>query len=191
MRPKSSEKENRIIMTALDLFIKQGLDHTSTAQIAREAGIATGTLFTYFKTKEELIDAVYSYSLNSVIEATKDAVDINASSYDFIKKGSMSYILWALENKKEFYYIDLYNSSVYRKFDKIYSFFDKARFNEMFEKGKAEGVFKNIPVELAINFWTKANNGVATYAVESGLGADDVRLDQMVSLLMDGIISKE
>ena len=191
MRPKSSEKENRIIMTALDLFIKQGLDHTSTAQIAREAGIATGTLFTYFKTKEELIDAVYSYSLNSVIEATKDAVDINASSYDFIKKGSRSYILWALENKKEFYYIDLYNSSVYRKFDKIYSFFDKARFNEMFEKGKAEGVFKNIPVELAINFWTKANNGVATYAVESGLGADDVRLDQMVSLLMDGIISKE
>lgn len=191
MRPKSSEKENRIIMTALDLFIKQGLDHTSTAQIAREAGIATGTLFTYFKTKEELIDAVYSYSLNSVIEASKDVIDTNASPYDYIRESGRAYILWALDNTNEFYYIDLYNSSVYRKFDKIYSFFDKARFNEMFEKGKAEGVFKNIPVELAINFWTKANNGVAAYAVESGLDADDVRLDQMVSLLMDGITSKE
>ena len=103
MRVKSNDKENRIISTARDLFIKQGFDRTSTAQIDKEAGIAAGTLFTYFKTKEELIDAIYSHSMESIIEVTKNVVDINISSYDYIKDSLKAYILWALDNQKEFY----------------------------------------------------------------------------------------
>jgi AcrR family transcriptional regulator len=50
-RPASQE----ILETALRLFTEQGHDETSTAQIAREAGVSQRTLFRYFGTKEDLL----------------------------------------------------------------------------------------------------------------------------------------
>ena len=129
--------------------------------------------------------------MESIIEVTKNVVDTNISSYDYIKDSLKAYILWALDNQKEFYYIDLYNSSVYKKFDKIHYYHEKASFTTIFEKGRSEGVFKNIPVDLAISFWTKASNGVAAYAVENELNSNDSRIEHMVSLLMDGISNKK
>ena len=46
--------KDRILQAALELFQKQGLEETTTKQISRRAGIAEGTLFNYFKTKEDL-----------------------------------------------------------------------------------------------------------------------------------------
>lgn len=45
----------RIVETAQNLFLSQGFEATTTRDIARDAGIATGTLFNYFATKEEIV----------------------------------------------------------------------------------------------------------------------------------------
>jgi AcrR family transcriptional regulator len=50
---KEKTKE-RILKAALELFRQNGLDGTTTRQISRKAQIAEGTLFNYFKTKEDL-----------------------------------------------------------------------------------------------------------------------------------------
>jgi AcrR family transcriptional regulator len=50
------EKRATIMNAALRLFARQGVTNTSTAEIAREANIATGTLFLYFPTKQDLLD---------------------------------------------------------------------------------------------------------------------------------------
>ena len=42
----------RILQVATDLFVSQGWQNTTTRDIAVAAGIATGTLFNYFATKE-------------------------------------------------------------------------------------------------------------------------------------------
>jgi AcrR family transcriptional regulator len=49
----------KILDTALLLFTGKGFAGTPTSLISREAGVATGTLFFYFPTKENLIDALY------------------------------------------------------------------------------------------------------------------------------------
>lgn len=51
--------KDKILKTALKLFAKQGIAKTSTAQITKEVGIAEGTLFVHFKTKQDLIDSLY------------------------------------------------------------------------------------------------------------------------------------
>jgi len=50
---KERTREN-ILAAALDLFRTKGLEATTTRQISKKAGIAEGTLFNYFKTKEDL-----------------------------------------------------------------------------------------------------------------------------------------
>ena len=54
-----NEKERQLIEASIDLFAKEGFWNTPTSRIAKHAGVATGTLFNYFESKDALIDAVY------------------------------------------------------------------------------------------------------------------------------------
>ena len=57
-KPKSEDKRNAILSAAIQVFAERGLG-APTAAITSAAGIAEGSLFTYFKTKDELINALY------------------------------------------------------------------------------------------------------------------------------------
>jgi len=58
-RPKSEDKRNAILDAATRLFAERGLTAAPTSEISKQAGVAEGTLFTYFKTKDDLIHALY------------------------------------------------------------------------------------------------------------------------------------
>ena len=54
-----SPKKQALLEAAIELFAKDGFWNTTTANIAKHAEVATGTLFTYFPTKNDLLDEVY------------------------------------------------------------------------------------------------------------------------------------
>jgi AcrR family transcriptional regulator len=58
-RLKSEDKRNAILDAATRLFAERGLTAAPTSEISKQAGIAEGTLFTYFATKDDLINALY------------------------------------------------------------------------------------------------------------------------------------
>jgi AcrR family transcriptional regulator len=58
-RPKSEDKRNAILGAATRLFAERGLTAAPTSEISKLAGIAEGTLFTYFRTKDDLVNALY------------------------------------------------------------------------------------------------------------------------------------
>jgi AcrR family transcriptional regulator len=57
-RPKSDDKRSSILEAATRIIVTQGLS-APTAGIAKEAGVANGSLFTYFETKTDLFDQLY------------------------------------------------------------------------------------------------------------------------------------
>src|SRR6266581_2159790 len=57
-RPKSQDKRNSILAAAVELIAEQGLS-VPTSKIAHVADVAEGTLFTYFETKERLLNDLY------------------------------------------------------------------------------------------------------------------------------------
>jgi AcrR family transcriptional regulator len=57
-RSKSEDKRNAILSAATKVFAERGLG-APTSAISQAAGVAEGTLFTYFPTKDELINALY------------------------------------------------------------------------------------------------------------------------------------
>ena len=55
---RTSDKRGRLIEAAKNLLHRKGFQGTTLADIARESGVALGNLYYYFKTKEELCEAV-------------------------------------------------------------------------------------------------------------------------------------
>lgn len=54
----AEERKNEILDVAERLFCAKGFDHTSTNDILNEIGIARGTLYYHFKSKEDILDAM-------------------------------------------------------------------------------------------------------------------------------------
>jgi len=58
-RPRSDDKRRAILDAALHVFAERGIASAPTSAISTAAGVAEGSLFTYFKTKDELMNALY------------------------------------------------------------------------------------------------------------------------------------
>jgi AcrR family transcriptional regulator len=58
-RPKSDDKRNAILEAAIAEFALRGVWTTPTSAISRAAGVAEGTLFVYFASKEILVNELY------------------------------------------------------------------------------------------------------------------------------------
>jgi AcrR family transcriptional regulator len=68
-RAENKDKTKQAILeAALRLFADKGFYHTTTKAISRKAGIAEGTLFNYFRTKEDLALYFFERELDAVIE---------------------------------------------------------------------------------------------------------------------------
>ena len=50
--------KKKVLMAALKLFSEKGVDRTSTAEIAKESGMSEGTIFKYYKSKENLLNSI-------------------------------------------------------------------------------------------------------------------------------------
>jgi AcrR family transcriptional regulator len=95
-RVRSPEKRSAILRAAVHEIAEVGLG-APTAKIARRAGVAAGTLFTYFANKEELLNELY-LELKGEVYTRVDA--------NFPHKGSLerrarhlwsSFLVWAIE----------------------------------------------------------------------------------------------
>ncbi|WP_342358734.1 TetR/AcrR family transcriptional regulator [Terrarubrum flagellatum] len=70
----SVDKRERILAATAKLIVQNGLNSPMSA-IAEAAGVATGSLYNYFSSKEELIWAVYKRLAKSIDEALVRPID--------------------------------------------------------------------------------------------------------------------
>ncbi|MFS0820097.1 TetR/AcrR family transcriptional regulator [Bacillus sp. 1P02SD] len=76
MRKEADERRNEILDAADELFSQKGFDGTSTNDILTKVGIARGTLYYHFKSKEDVMDALIDrYSDRLISTAQKMAAD--------------------------------------------------------------------------------------------------------------------
>jgi AcrR family transcriptional regulator len=59
-RPRSGDKQKAILDAALRICAERGIGGAPTSAISKAAGIAEGSLFTYFKTKDDLLGELYA-----------------------------------------------------------------------------------------------------------------------------------
>ena len=70
---EATERKNEILDAAAVLFMKKGFDNTSTNDILDAVGIARGTLYHHFKSKEEVMDALIDRQMEKILSAARQA----------------------------------------------------------------------------------------------------------------------
>ena len=68
----ADERKNEILDVADTLFAQKGFDGTSTSDILERAGIARGTLYYHFKSKEDIMDALIERYSHRLLNAAKE-----------------------------------------------------------------------------------------------------------------------
>jgi AcrR family transcriptional regulator len=149
-RPKSEDKRNAILDAATRLFAERGLTAAPTSEISKQAGVAEGTLFTYFKTKDDLINALYR-------EIKLELADAMMS--DFPRKKNVGtrlrhvwdrYVNWGIANPKQRKVLaQLQVSEVLSKESRDAGSAPFVEFQVMIRDAIEQRVFRNdVPVEL-------------------------------------------
>ncbi|HMO79903.1 MAG TPA: TetR/AcrR family transcriptional regulator [Pyrinomonadaceae bacterium] len=80
MRPVVTDKRSAILRAAIKVFAGKGYSNAKVADIAKAAGIADGTVYLYFKGKEEVLHSIFDQAMKEFIdEGRKELADIPTS----------------------------------------------------------------------------------------------------------------
>ncbi len=72
MKLKKEEKKRKIIEAAIKIFARNGYFNSRVSEIAKEAGVADGTIYIYFSSKEELLSAIFDEALQVFVKESKN-----------------------------------------------------------------------------------------------------------------------
>ena len=94
-RPRSDDKRNAILAAAAEAIAELGLG-APTARIAKLAGVAEGTLFTYFSNKDELLNQLYLDLKRELKEVMLTAYPRSKSVRERVRHVWRKYVNWGV-----------------------------------------------------------------------------------------------
>jgi TetR/AcrR family fatty acid metabolism transcriptional regulator len=72
---KNGDKYQRILEAAVGVFADRGFHQATISQIARAAGVADGTIYLYFKNKDDILVQFFGFTANRVFAGFRETVD--------------------------------------------------------------------------------------------------------------------
>jgi AcrR family transcriptional regulator len=100
-----SRTKEKILQKTLELFVLKGIDKTSTNLIAKESGVASGTIFVHFESKQDLINQVYMSAKNRLFEALESSINPKSTFKENVQNVARDIINHFINFPKEFYFI--------------------------------------------------------------------------------------
>jgi AcrR family transcriptional regulator len=158
------DKKTAILNTALKLFIENGFHGTATAKIAKDAGVANGTMFLYFPTKDQLIQELYldiKEQLNHALFAEYNDLRTLKDRFHHIFQASVH---WALVNVDGFKYIQMVHNSPYiNQIDEgtLHKYINTHL--QLIEEATKQNIFKNYPADFLFSLTSNHIFGLNQY----------------------------
>ena len=74
MSSRKTDKRRQILDAAVLVFAATGFHKSRVSDIAREAGVADGTIYLYFKSKDDVLISIFEEAMGEMIERAEEAV---------------------------------------------------------------------------------------------------------------------
>ncbi len=82
---EKNSKYHRILEAAVRIFARQGFRQSTVSQIAREAGVADGTIYLYFKNKDDILVHFFGFKAKQVFDRFREEVARGADSLEKLR----------------------------------------------------------------------------------------------------------
>jgi AcrR family transcriptional regulator len=188
MKLKDKQKISQIYQATLRVIGKTGIAGISMAAIAREAGLATGTLYTYFESKEELIISLYRESKKRSTEQFFKGYEPGGPFKVGIKHIWFNYLEDKLAHYEEGIFQEQYYNSPYVEAQTMESsLLLMAPLFELLERGKRELLVKDIDNNLLVIHLLGPVRELVTLIRMDQRYRERIRLEQAFGLCWDGI----
>jgi TetR/AcrR family fatty acid metabolism transcriptional regulator len=86
LRPVVADKRNVILRSATKVFAQKGFFNSKVSDIAADAGIADGTIYLYFKSKDEILHSIFDQAMGNFIEEGRRELSNINSPVERLKK---------------------------------------------------------------------------------------------------------
>lgn len=195
-KAKGNDKYHRILEAAVKVFAEQGFYQSTISQIAREAGVADGTIYLYFKNKDDILVQFFTYKTKLVFDKFREEVDKADNCYDKLRNLIRRH-LEEFQNDRNMavlYQAETHqNSRLVEEQIKEMSKLYLDIVSEIVEQGQEEGrIRKDIYVSLVKRFILGGVDEVINTWLHSGAKYDLVSMaDPLVDLFIRGIGNAE
>jgi AcrR family transcriptional regulator len=189
MKKQVNDKREAIMEAALKLFTERGFQGTSTAQISKEASIATGTLFNYFPTKEDLINSLYFEVKGRLSRSMGKRIENENTFQDKLGKLWSNLINWGVENQKEFLFVGQFCSSPYiTKFTREEVMKEYIFLHNFINEGIKSGEIKDYSPELIIAMFYQGSRAVVNLILDSNMSSEtDKFIEKGFQIIWNGL----
>jgi AcrR family transcriptional regulator len=147
---KSSDKRGDIMQAALELMAEQGFHGAPMSEIAKKAGVGTGTIYRYFASRDALITELYREVEGTLRAALQEGYSAEKPIRERFLYLGTALLRYCIAHPLYFRYLEQYQNSPYGvsfRRDKILSKSDDNDiFKDLFEQGIAQQVLKDLPL---------------------------------------------
>lgn len=91
-RTRNSDKRERILQAAVKVFAAKGFYRARVSDVAREAGVADGTIYIYFASKEDLLRGLFEENMTRIIGTLREAVAAAETASDALRRAIETYV---------------------------------------------------------------------------------------------------
>ncbi len=196
VQKKNSDKYQRILEAAIKVFAEQGFFQSTIAQIAKTAGVADGTIYLYFKNKDDILVQFYAYKTRQIFELFREEVNRPGTAEDKLRHLIRRHLMefqkdrnMAVVYQAETHQTRRLGHAQIKEMSKMY----RDIISEIVEKGQDEGHIKK---DLYMGLVKRFINGAVDEVINSWIHSDGKydlvsMADPLVDLFIKGIgISK-
>jgi TetR/AcrR family fatty acid metabolism transcriptional regulator len=185
-RNGATNKREAILRAATRVFARNGYFSSKVADIARAADVADGTVYLYFKSKEEILHSIFDQNMAEVIEAGRQLIEKSPDPSEKLRRIALLHLerLGADRDLAVVFQVELRGST------KFMQEFSAAGFAEylkllcqIFEEGQRAGMFrKDLNAKVVSKILFGALDEMATNWI---ISKRSYKLEPMADIVMD------
>ncbi len=183
-----ANKKEAIIKSTLKLIKDNGFHGAPISMIAKHAGVASGTIYHYFPSKDDLIIDIHFKIKNEMLAAMFSKNDENKDYKQRFFEGWISLCKYFINHPSSLFFHEQFNSSPYAKaISKKNNKGSLSKFNDFFQEGMDKGYLKKMEYLLIASAVFGCIIATAKYHVTGRFGFTDKDLCKVANIIWDGI----
>ena len=179
-------KRESILRAATRVFARNGYFNSKVADIAREADVADGTVYLYFKSKEEILHSIFDQNMTEAINAGRLLIEKISDPGEKLRRIAMLHLerLGADPDLAVVFQVELRGSTKFMREFSAAGFADYlGLLRQTFEAGQRSGVFrKELNAKLVSKILFGALDEMATNWI---ISKRKYKLEPMAEVVMD------